>query len=121
MRTAPSTHWIDKARQNPHSCALFRAPGRYDVANTLQAKKRARQAETRREHNTSRRSLMRSQIKKVLKAVADKDQNAARQALRDASSMIDRAAAKGLVHKNVANRYKSRLNNRVRTLASANP
>jgi len=97
----------------------FSATGRFDVANTLQAKKRARQAEMRREHNTARRSLMRTEIKKVLKAVADKDQNAARQALRNASSIIDRAAAKGLVHKNVASRYKSRLNNRVRSLASA--
>lgn len=62
---------------------------------------------------------MRTEIKKVLKAVADKDQNGARQALRDASSIIDRLAAKGLVHKNLASRYKSRLNNRVRTLSSA--
>jgi len=91
------------------------------MANTPQAKKRARQAEVRRQHNTARRSLMRTEIKNVLKAVAAKDANAARQALRDASSIIDRAAAKGLVHKNVANRYKSRLNNRVRSLASSNP
>jgi len=88
------------------------------LANTAQAKKRARQAEKHRAHNTARRSLMRTEIKKVLKAVAAKDQDGAKQAYRSASSMIDRLAAKGLVHKNTASRYKSRLNTRVRALAS---
>lgn len=88
------------------------------MANTLQAKKRARQAESHRARNTARRSLMRTETKKVLKAVADKDRDAAQKAFRAASSIIDRLAAKGLVHKNLASRYKSRLNNRVRTLAS---
>lgn len=88
------------------------------MANTLQAKKRARQAEKHRAHNTARRSLMRTEIKKVLKAVTAKDPDGAKQAYRAASSMIDRLAAKGLVHKNTASRYKSRLNTRVRALAS---
>lgn len=61
---------------------------------------------------------MRTETKKVLKAVADKDRDAAQKAFRAASSIIDRLAAKGLVHKNLASRYKSRLNNRVRALAS---
>lgn len=87
------------------------------MANTPQAKKRARQAETHRAHNTARRSLLRTQMKKVLKAVANKDPTTARQAYRDVTSIIDRLAGKGLLHKNAAGRYKSRLNDRVRALA----
>lgn len=90
-----------------------------NVANTAQAKKRARQAEKHRAHNASRRSLMRTQIKKVLKAVEAKDTSAAQQAYRHATSIIDRLARKGIVHPNAASRYKSRLNARLRTLASA--
>ena len=62
---------------------------------------------------------MRTEIKKVLKAVESKDQPAAQQAYRNASSIIDRLAGKGILHRNTANRYKSRLNGRVRTLATA--
>ena len=89
------------------------------MANTAQAKKRARQAEKHRAHNAARRSLMRTEIKKVLKAVESKDKSAAQQAYRNASSIIDRLAGKGILHRNTADRYKSRLNGRVRTLASA--
>ena len=52
------------------------------MANTPQAKKRARQAEKRRAHNASRRSMMRTAIKKVLKAVEAKDKSAAQEAYR---------------------------------------
>lgn len=62
---------------------------------------------------------MRTEIKKVLKAVDAKDKATAQQAYRDASSIIDRLARKGIVHPNTASRYKSRLNGRLRTLASA--
>ncbi|MBI3900134.1 MAG: 30S ribosomal protein S20 [Gammaproteobacteria bacterium] len=87
------------------------------MANTVQAKKRARQAEKNREHNAARRSLMRTQIKKVLKAVEAKDKTVAQAAYRDASSIIDRLAGKGVLHRNTASRYKSRLNDRVRAIA----
>ena len=80
------------------------------VANTAQAKKRVRQAEKHRTHNTARRSLMRTELKKALKAVESKD---------NATSMIDRLARKGVLHKNTASRHKSRLNNRLRAMASA--
>jgi small subunit ribosomal protein S20 len=86
------------------------------VANTAQAKKRARQAEAHRARNTAQRSAMRTQIKKVLKAVEGKDKPAAAQALREAAAVIDRAAKKGLIHKNNAARHKSRLNERVRAI-----
>ena len=89
------------------------------MANTPQAKKRARQAEKRRAHNASRRSMMRTEIKKVLKAVEAKDKTVAQEAYRRATSIIDRLARKGIVHPNAASRYKSRLNARVRAVASA--
>jgi len=89
------------------------------VANTAQAKKRVRQAEKRRTQNTAHRSLMRTEIKKALKAVESKDKTEAQKAYRAATSIIDRLARKGVLHKNTASRHKSRLNNRLRTLASA--
>lgn len=89
------------------------------MANTAQAKKRARQAEKHRAHNAARRSLMRTQVKKVLKAVEAKDKDGATNAYRSATSMIDRLAGKGLIHRNAAARYKSRLNERIRRLGAA--
>lgn len=89
------------------------------MANTAQAKKRARQAEKHRAHNSARRSLMRTEIKKALKAIESKDKDAAQTAYRSASSIIDRLAGKGVLHKNTASRYKSRLNNRLRAIGSA--
>ncbi len=88
------------------------------MANSAQARKRARQNVVRRQHNASRRSLMRTQMKKVLKAVEAQDRDAAISAYRDAVSVIDRSAQSGLLHKNAAARYKSRLNNRVRALSA---
>lgn len=70
----------------------------------------------RREHNTGRRSMMRTHIKKVLVAVEAKDQKGAKIAYRDAVSVIDRSAKAGLIHKNAASRYKSRLNTRVHSI-----
>ena len=89
------------------------------MANTAQAKKRARQAEKHREHNAARRSLMRTEIKKALKAIESKDKSGAQEAFRRASTVIDRLAGKGIVQPNTASRYKSRLNNRLRALATA--
>lgn len=86
------------------------------MANTAQAKKRARQAEAHRTRNAGQRTELRTQIKKVRTAVASKDKSAAQQAYREAASAIDRLARKGLVHKNAAARYKSGLNQQVRTL-----
>ena len=62
---------------------------------------------------------MRTEIKNALKAIESKDKTAAQAAYRRATSMIDRLASKGLIHDNTAGRYKSRLNNRLRALASA--
>ena len=87
------------------------------MANTAQAKKRARQAETHRARNTGQRTELRSQIKKVRTAIAAKDKVVAQQAFREAGSVIDRMVGKGLLHKNAAARYKSGLNQQLRTLA----
>jgi len=86
------------------------------LANSAQARKRARQNVARREHNTGRRSMMRTHIKKVLMAVEARDQESAKSAYHDAVSAIDRSAKAGLIHKNAASRYKSRLNTRVRAI-----
>jgi small subunit ribosomal protein S20 len=87
------------------------------VANTAQAKKRARQAEVHRARNAAQRTLMRTRIKAVIKAVEGKDKDKAKDAYRAATSYIDRMVGRGLVHKNTAARYKGRLNQRLRALA----
>ena len=87
------------------------------MANTAQARKRARQNDKNRLHNNSRRSTMRTHIKSVLKAVAAGDKTQAQSSYREAVSLIDKNAKIGLVHKNKAARFKSRLNNRIRAMA----
>lgn len=79
------------------------------MANTAQAKKRARQAEGHRQLNASHRSMMRTQIKKVTKALAEGRKDDAKKLYADAVPLIDRMARKGLIHKNKAARHKSRL------------
>lgn len=88
------------------------------MANTIQARKRARQAEKRRVQNGSLRSAMRTATKKVVKAVAAGDRTQAEAAYRAAVPQLDRMARKGHIHKNKAARQKSRLN---RQLKSALP
>ena len=86
------------------------------MANTAQAKKRARQAENNRQLNAGQRSNMRTSIKKVLKAIEAGDKDAARKAYDEAVPVIDKAAGKGLMHANKAARHKSRLNQHIRSL-----
>jgi len=88
------------------------------VANAPQAKKRARQAEKRRTHNASLRSLVRTNIKKVIAAINTGDAEQARAAFDSAVPVIDRMADKGIIHKNKAARHKSRLNAQVKALAA---
>jgi small subunit ribosomal protein S20 len=88
------------------------------MANSPQAKKRARQAEKRRQHNTGLRSLVRTSIKKVLAAVANGNAEEAQQAYGAAVPIIDRMADKGIIHKNKAARHKSRLSAQVKSLAA---
>jgi len=86
------------------------------LANTAQAKKRARQSEKHRQRNASQRSMMRTMVKKVLKAAAGGGKDAAQAAYREAVPVLDRMAARGIIHKNKAARHKSRLNARIRAL-----
>ena len=87
------------------------------MANTAQARKRARQNDKNRLHNAGRRSMMRTQVKKVLKAVEAGDKAAAQSTYQAAVSVIDKIAKTGMLHKNKAARFKSRLNARIRALA----
>lgn len=87
------------------------------MANTKQARKRARQASARNAHNTALRSRLRTAIKSVRKAIAAGDKNAATQALRAATGVIDSIADKKIIHKNKAARHKSRLAAALKALA----
>ena len=86
------------------------------MANSAQARKRARQASRHRFHNVPLRSHARTAIKKTLKAIRTGDAETARSAFREAVPVIDRMADKGLMHKNKAARHKSRLNARLKAL-----
>ena len=88
------------------------------MANSPQAKKRARQSEKRRSHNASLRSLVRTSIKKVNAAVDSGNAEDARAAYASAVPVIDRMADKGIIHKNKAARHKSRLNAQVKALSA---
>jgi len=86
------------------------------VANSAQARKRARQSVTRRQHTASMGSMLRTHIKKVLRAADAGDKEAASAAFTAAVPVIDQVANKGLIHKNKAARHKRRLNARVHAI-----
>jgi small subunit ribosomal protein S20 len=88
------------------------------VANSPQAKKRARQAEKSRTLKTGQRSMVRTAIKKVIAAVEAGDADKAQTAYNSAVPVIDRMADKGVLHKNKAARQKSRLNTQVKALSA---
>ena len=79
------------------------------MANIKSSRKRARQSEKRRAHNMSLRTAVRTSIKNVKKAVAAGDKTAAERTLKESHSVIDRVANKRVLHRNAANRHKSRL------------
>lgn len=87
------------------------------MANSAQARKRARQSEDHRQRNMAQRSLVRTHIKKVRRAIASGDKTAAQTALQEAGPILDRFAGKGRIHANKAARHKSRLNAQVHALA----
>jgi small subunit ribosomal protein S20 len=86
------------------------------MANTAQARKRARQATQRRAHNMSLRSELRTAIKKVRKAILAGDKAAAQAVFKDSQSTIDSLADKRVAHKNTVARYKSRLSAAIKAL-----
>ncbi|KJZ00881.1 MULTISPECIES: 30S ribosomal protein S20 [Pseudoalteromonas] len=86
------------------------------MANIKSAKKRAVTSEKRRQHNASRRSMMRTYFKKVSAAIEAGDKEAAQAAFAQATPILDRYATKGLIHKNKAARHKSRLAAKIKAL-----
>ncbi|MDP3030874.1 MAG: 30S ribosomal protein S20 [Rhodocyclaceae bacterium] len=86
------------------------------MANTVQARKRARQAVERRAQNMSQRSELRTAIKKVRKAVAAGDKPAAQAVFKESQCIIDSIADKRIIHKNAAARHKSRLSAAIKGL-----
>ncbi len=86
------------------------------MANSAQARKRARQAIKRRARNFSQRSELRTAIKRVRKAIAAGDKTAAQQVFSESMSTIDSIADKKIIHKNKAARHKSRLSAAIKAL-----
>ncbi len=88
------------------------------MANTISAQKRARTAEIRAEFNRVRRTRLRHQIRAMRRLLESKDAKAAQALVPGTFSMIDRSAKWGVIKKNTAARYKSRLTLRLRKLAA---
>ncbi|MEG0821903.1 MAG: 30S ribosomal protein S20 [Burkholderiaceae bacterium] len=87
------------------------------MANSKQARKRARQAVTRNQHISSQRSRARTAIKSVRKAIAAGDKAAAAEIFKQAQAVIDSSADKNVLHKNAAARHKSRLSAAIKLMA----
>ncbi|MDX1303299.1 30S ribosomal protein S20 [Photobacterium sp.] len=86
------------------------------MANIKSAKKRAITSEKRRQHNASRRSMMRTFFKKVITAIEAGEKENATKAFADMQPVLDRMATKGLIHKNKAARNKARLAAKIKAL-----
>ena len=87
------------------------------MANSAQAKKRARQNAVLRLHNMAQRSAYRTAVKKVRKAIEAGDKTAAQDALQSNMSVMDSLADKNIVHKNKASRQKSRLSAAIKSMS----
>ena len=83
------------------------------MASHASALKAHRQSLKNREHNRQFRSRLRTALKNVRAAIDGNDKAAAKSALRDVVSLIDKLVSKGVIHKNAAGRYKSRLTTRL--------
>jgi len=114
---------VDKKRRNSNNCGFARpAAFRFTIhrsntlANSAQARKRARQSEQRREHNKGQRSMVRTYIKRVQLAVSKGDKAQAQEALKEATPILDKMARKGIIHRNKAARHKHRLAKQIAAL-----
>lgn len=87
------------------------------MANTPQARKRARQSEKHRQHNVAQRSSLRTSVKNVVKAIATGDKTEASEAYKRAVPMLDSMVSKGQIQRNKAARHKSRLNAHIKAMA----
>jgi small subunit ribosomal protein S20 len=88
------------------------------MANTFSALKRVRQTEHRTLVNRMRKSRLRHQIRTIRRLLEQKDANGAQAALPETFSLVDRSAKWGIIKKNTAARYKSRLVKRIRSIAA---
>ncbi|MES2662080.1 MAG: 30S ribosomal protein S20 [Pseudomonadota bacterium] len=88
------------------------------MANTVQARKRARQSEKRRQLRSSQRAMVRTYIKKVYSLLAEGSKTEAAEAYQRAVPVIDRMASKGVIHPNKADRHKSRLAQQIKQLSA---
>lgn len=88
------------------------------MANIQSAKKRARQAVARRAHNMSRRSMLRTAIKRVLEAIEKNDPALASTMFVAACSILDKSVKSGLIHKNKAARHKSHLSQKLKAIGA---
>lgn len=86
------------------------------MANSAQARKRAKQNDKRRQHNAALRSKMRTYVKRVRSAINAGDKSQAQDAFKAAVPVLDKMAGKGIVHKNSAARYKSRLSATIKAM-----
>jgi len=84
---------------------------------TKSALKANRQNIKRREHNRQLRSKLRTALKAIRASLDTKDMDGAKKALNSTISLVDKMATKGIIHRNTAGRYKSRLSARIRTSA----
>ena len=86
------------------------------MTNTAQDKKRARKNDSQRDNNASLRSIFRTAVKKIIKAIEGGDKKIATESYKENIAVIDRMADKRIVHKNKAARHKSRLNTAIKSL-----
>ena len=89
------------------------------MANIKSAQKRAKQTVVRNARNVAQRSQLRTAVKKVIKALDAHDAAGAAEAFTAAQPLLDRFAARGLIHKNKAARHKARLSARIKALQAA--
>ena len=89
------------------------------MANTVSSLKRVRMTERKTAVNRMRKSRLRHQLRAMRRLLESKDANGATQLVPKTFSMVDKAAKQGIIKKNTAARYKSRLTLRLRTLSAA--
>jgi len=88
------------------------------MANHFSALKRARQTESKTTRNRANKSRLRGALRSLRKAISAGDKEGAQNAYRATVSVVDKGVQKGVIHKNTANRYKARLNARVKAVVA---
>lgn len=117
-RKNPSLNAVDVLRFIVSACSEPLEKRRLSLAHSLSAMKRIRQNEKRRLRNRSDRSKLRTQVKKVRRALEEEDFERARGLLPQTASLIDRMVKKGVIHSNTGSRYLSRLARKITPTAS---